>query len=323
MASLSETAQTLGAVAAVNGSRFAADEVAALAQLPQPEVLEVLTQLYRKGLIAIEAPVGHYRFTTGHVAHALLETALPEQRLIWHERAADLHAADPIKRARHVAAITAGPEAVAAVVDAAEANVARGQHHEAVADYERAIELAQEPLAPASCIGFVRALDLSGRHDEADKVRDSAWRRAIDDGDHPTALAVLLASWPEAEAFADPDRTVARLDAIDADGLSDDEKILYTTHWSRHLSMAGREADAAAVIDRARATASSPADRIDLALAARYASSAGSTPQSCLDQLDEIRPLLSEVGAPRRADVLVHQAIDAYELGSAERLDAI
>ncbi len=323
VASMPEQVQTVGAAAAVFGLRFSADEVSVLTLLPRAEVIEHLTVLYRNDLIVIEPPIGHYRFTTAQAANALLGTTPPEQHLIWHQRAAELLRSDPVRRAPHVVATSTGPEAIQAVIDAAEANVVRGQHHEAIIEYERAIQLHSGELFPRNCVGFVRALDLSGRHAEAENVRSAALERALAAGDHAAGLAVLLASWPEAEAFAEPDQMVAQLDAIDPEELAADERILYACHWSRHLSLAGRSEDALKAIGHAELMATTPTERVDLALATRYAESSRQGPEICLELLDQVRPVLGSVDRARHADLLAHQAVDAYELGSSERFETV
>jgi hypothetical protein len=319
---LPEEVKTPGAVAAVCGLRFSAQEVAEILGAERELVVEALNRLYNRSIVAPEAPTGHYRFTTAAVARAFLETALPEQLLIWRQRAADVFADDPIRRARQVVAFAPEPEACEALIEAAEAHVARGQHHEAAAAFELAVSLSPGHLRPRDCVGYVRALDLSGRHEEAEKVRSDALQRGLEVDDHSTALALLLASWPEAELFADAEELVARLDALDPEKLTPDERVVYAQYWSRHLTMAGRADDASTILREAEAFTTSPTQKVGLAVASRFVEWTRSSPAQCLELLDGVRPLLPEVEAARRVDLLAHAVVDAYESGLTERLEA-
>ncbi|MEM7272506.1 MAG: hypothetical protein AAF547_05450 [Actinomycetota bacterium] len=344
VAELSDDAQTIGAVGAVLGLRFRVGEVATISGVSEDAVVLALNELYRRGLVAVESRLGAlrggsadsdrhpaddddgpagaddggYRFANAIAAAALLDTITPDQARIWHRRAAEFFARDAVRRARHVVASEGGAAAMVALIDAGDANLLHGRHYEAAADYQQATEFSDGPLPPKVLVGLSRALDLSGRTAEAEKVRSSAFDRALADGDHSVALALALSGGPEWELVRAPEVLLGRLDAVDPERLLPVERIAHAHYLTRQLVYGGRAADASRTVEAAWPAVETLADRVDLTLARRYVESARSAPASCLQILEGLRPQLDEIDVRRRADVLIHMAVDAYESAQPE-----
>jgi tetratricopeptide (TPR) repeat protein len=323
VSSLPEQAQIVGAAAAVCGMRFAVDDVEALLQMPREMVADGLARLFIPDLIVAEGLAGRYRFATLPLAQMLAGSAPPEQLDVWHRRAAELFADDPVRKARHLAAVAIDGPAVRALTLAAQVLVEAGQYHEAVATFERVAQLSSRPFPVSACVEYVRALDLSGRHEEAAKVRGDAFDEALLNDEQSTALKLLLASWPEAEAFAESGQLASSLEAVDTTGLNAEERVLHACHLSRHLSLDGRvEAAQRVVVD---ATPADPSidERASLMCAMRYAHSSTSAPALCHELLGPVRPHLADLSVAKRIEVLIWSAVDAYELGATEELEGI
>ena len=314
VARLPPDAREIGVVAAVLGLRCDLQDLAAVAQVPDEDVLSALDPLIRQRLVVERTAV---EFTLAHVLvqAALLRAASKSRIAELHRRAARRFADDAHRSARHLAASAPLPGSEAAgraLVRSAILHLGTGRHREAAADFEFAQRLG-EPLAPGELAAWARALDLVGSTASAAEVRARAIDAALAAGDDALALRCAVSGLPEAEPIDGDRLVVANLLRLDPTRMARQDRWLHAVHTARQLAIVGGTTEAVDHAERAAALAVTPLERVRTGLVRRFVTSATTAPSERLARLAAIRDDIDAADVALRAELLVLTAVDSYE----------
>ena len=139
-------------------------------------------------------------------------------------------------------------------------------------------------------------------------------------GDGDRAVAAACSGLPEAESPDGEADRLHQLERVPADGLSPSARLTRALTASRHAGLLGRTDAAADWAEEAGRAARSDAERVEVALAERYAGRLTTGPTDRLGRLDA---LLAGLDPPPsiRCRVAQARALDLFELGRLEQAD--
>lgn len=314
---VSPAAFDVGVAAAVVGELFELDLVQQLCALDADAVLDAVDELVRGELLVERSPT---TFATAHalVDAAFLQAASRSQQTRMHLRAASIVGDDVHRRARHL--VEALPMADAddvadALLASADAYVQQDLHLEASRRYRSAREVLARPLTPDQTVAYSRALDLSGLHADAERVRDEVHDLAMRAGDAELALRAATSGMPEAEPIDGAPTLVSRLQRIEPGLLRPPSRWVRDHHLARQLAILGELDEAADAADRATLAAVERDEIVASALVHRFAVSATSPPEVRISILDEVAMLVAGMPSRIEGEYWLVRAIDLYEAG--------
>jgi hypothetical protein len=315
---LPDTARRVGAASAVLGPHLGLDDLAALFPgVGTMKLLEDIDVLLDRGFLD-ELPGAGLRINV-LCSEALMRPVSKSRLRTWNEQAAERFRHDPHRLARHLRLAGGGHRAVDALLRSAQAYLGEGLYVEASGDYRWASILLGCPLEPADAGSWARALDLSGLHEAAIRVRQQAFEDVVDD-DGELALDIALSSQPEAERLEGMEELVGNLQRIDVAHLSGASRHRRACALARQMTLLGRQDEAGRWASLARSAAGTPAERVSAAITERLVLSAWSNPVPRIKVLEVVAADVVSLDTDQQAEYLVHMAVDCYQACLPDRL---
>lgn len=317
---MSSSARTMGAAAAVVGLEFNVTTVAAVTGSEAEDVIAGLDELVRANFVH---DLGDTDFEFAHalIAAALLEMTPVGQQAEWHEAAA-VHLADDVhRRAHHEFSAVSRlplPQVLASLRASADVHLLTGAYWEATHTYRNMVMLQGGEVDPKVAAGYARALELAGFPNGASRVRETALTAAFGRNDHEQALAITVSGLPEGEILEGDETLLERLQAIHFSALDREAAHRLACHRSRQLAIVGAQAEAAEHAERALELAESPSEFVGGTLAKRFVISCTSPPSERLDLLNDIEEQVVQVDTATMAEYVCLQTLDCYEAGLAD-----
>ncbi len=307
-------ARTVGAVLASFGHSVELGVLSSITGLDEDETLAAVDDLYNASLVD-EVGEDRFRISSPLAIPVLTASQRPGVAQRWHREAAERYRTNVHRHADHLHEAGDVQRAVPALLESAKAYLDRGRFEEAVDDYERAAALEGSVPGPTDAVGYARALDLSGRPEDAAAVRAHAVAAAFAGCDHDLALDIAMSGVPEAEEIGHHLPLLEHLRQIDPQLLSSERSNRYARVFARQLSFAGAASELDGALSEARRVATTDDERLATAVTERYARSTTWSPAQCLQFLDRAADAATGASPATVAEYLVHRGMDAYEGG--------